>query len=35
MITLIDDPRHRMAPDGTARLSLEQAKAFSNCVCSG
>src|SRR5205823_10192540 len=21
MITLIDDPRHRMAPDGTARLS--------------
>jgi DNA gyrase subunit A len=28
MITLIDDPRHRMAPDGTARLSLEQAKAI-------
>jgi DNA gyrase subunit A len=28
MITLIDDPRHRLAPDGTARLSLEQAKAI-------
>jgi DNA gyrase subunit A len=28
MIMLIDDPRHRMAPDGTARLSLEQAKAI-------
>jgi DNA gyrase subunit A len=28
MITLIDDPRHRMSPDGTARLSLEQAKAI-------
>jgi DNA gyrase subunit A len=28
MITLIDDPRHRMAPDGTARLSLDQAKAI-------
>src|SRR5216110_1493738 len=28
MITLIDDPRHRMAPDGTTRLSLEQAKAI-------
>jgi DNA gyrase subunit A len=28
MITLIDDPRHRMAPDGTARLSFEQAKAI-------
>src|SRR3954468_1590549 len=28
MITLIDDPRHRMAPDGTARLSMEQAKAI-------
>ena len=28
MITLIDDPRHRMAPDGTARLSLEQARAI-------
>jgi DNA gyrase subunit A len=28
MITLIDDPRHRMAPDATARLSLEQAKAI-------
>src|SRR5471030_3536395 len=26
MITLIDDPRHRLASDGTARLSLEQAK---------
>ena len=28
MITLIDDPRHRIAADGTARLSLEQAKAI-------
>src|SRR6202040_1492300 len=28
MITLIDDPRHRLAPDGTARLSMEQAKAI-------
>lgn len=28
MITLIDDPRHRMNADGTARLSLEQAKAI-------
>src|SRR5579863_2180054 len=28
MITLIDDPRHRLAADGTARLSLEQAKAI-------
>src|ERR1700719_2049344 len=28
MITLIDDPRHRPAEDGTARLSLEQAKAI-------
>ncbi|MFZ5679019.1 MAG: DNA gyrase subunit A [Bradyrhizobiaceae bacterium] len=28
MITLIDDPRHRIAEDGTARLSLEQAKAI-------
>jgi DNA gyrase subunit A len=28
MITLIDDPRHRLSPDGTARLSLEQAKAI-------
>ncbi|WP_065753826.1 DNA gyrase subunit A [Bradyrhizobium paxllaeri] len=28
MIRLIDDPRHRMAPDGTARLSLEQARAI-------
>src|SRR5689334_6937045 len=28
MITLIDDSRHRMAPDGTARLSMEQAKAI-------
>src|SRR5262249_44568144 len=27
MITLIDDSRHRLAPDGTARLSLEQARA--------
>src|SRR6202140_664975 len=28
MVTLIDDPRHRLAEDGTARLSLEQAKAI-------
>ena len=28
MITLIDDPRHRLAQDGTARLSMEQAKAI-------
>src|SRR5215510_10569498 len=28
MITLIDDPRHRLNPDGTARLSLEQARAI-------
>ena len=28
MITLIDDPRHRLAEDATARLSLEQAKAI-------
>ncbi len=28
MITLIDDPRHRMEADGTARLSFEQAKAI-------
>jgi DNA gyrase subunit A len=28
MITLIDDPRHRLNDDGTARLSLEQAKAI-------
>ena len=28
MITLIDDPRHRLTADGTARLSLEQAKAI-------
>lgn len=28
MITLIDDPRHRVTPEGTARLSLEQAKAI-------
>jgi DNA gyrase subunit A len=28
MMTLIDDPRHRIAPDGTARLSLEQARAI-------
>ncbi|MFB9264554.1 DNA gyrase subunit A [Bradyrhizobium erythrophlei] len=26
LITLIDDPRHRINPDGTIRLSLEQAK---------
>ena len=28
MITLIDDPRHRLTEDGTARLSMEQAKAI-------
>jgi DNA gyrase subunit A len=28
MITLIDDSRHRLAEDGTARLSMEQAKAI-------
>jgi DNA gyrase subunit A len=28
MITLIDDPRHRLSDDGTARLSMEQAKAI-------
>ena len=28
MMTLIDDPRHRLNPDGTARLSLEQARAI-------
>jgi len=28
MITLIDDPRHRLAEDGTARLSFEQAQAI-------
>ncbi len=28
MITLIDDPRHRLNEDGTARLSMEQARAI-------
>jgi DNA gyrase subunit A len=28
LFDLIDDPRHRLAADGTARLSLEQAKAI-------
>ena len=28
MITLIDDPRHAINPDGTIRLSFEQAKAI-------
>ncbi|MBV9457523.1 MAG: DNA gyrase subunit A, partial [Bradyrhizobium sp.] len=28
MITLIDDSRHKLAPDGTARLSMEQARAI-------
>ncbi len=28
MITLIDDPRHLVSPDGTFRLSAEQAKAI-------
>ena len=35
MITLIDDPRHRINPDGTARLSMEQAKAILDLGCSG
>jgi DNA gyrase subunit A len=28
MITLIADPRHQLSPDGTIRLSMEQAKAI-------
>ncbi len=28
MMTLIDDPRHRLNPDGTARLSYDQAQAI-------
>jgi DNA gyrase subunit A len=28
MVTLIDDPRHKVAPDGTTKLSAEQAKAI-------
>jgi DNA gyrase subunit A len=28
MVTLIDDPRHRVSPEGTTRLSAEQAKAI-------
>jgi DNA gyrase subunit A len=28
MVTLIDDPRHRVSPTGTTRLSAEQAKAI-------
>src|SRR5438105_5922816 len=28
MLTLIDDPRHRISPDGTYKLSAEQAKAI-------
>jgi DNA gyrase subunit A len=28
MITLIDDPRHRLSPDATIRLSMEQARAI-------
>src|SRR5258705_10715630 len=28
MITLIDDPRHRLAADGPARLSMEQGQAI-------
>ena len=28
MVTLIDDPRHRVSPEGTTRLSIEQAKAI-------
>src|SRR5437868_1651783 len=28
LIALIDDPRHRMSPDGTAKLTAEQARAI-------
>ncbi|MGE3149636.1 MAG: DNA gyrase subunit A [Pseudorhodoplanes sp.] len=28
LIALIDDPRHRVSPDGTARLTLDQTKAI-------
>ncbi len=28
MLTLIDDPRHRLSPEGTIRLSMEQARAI-------
>src|SRR5690349_14297978 len=28
MLTLIDDPRHQLSPDGTIRLSMEQARAI-------
>ena len=28
MVTLIDDPRHKVSPEGTTRLSAEQAKAI-------
>jgi DNA gyrase subunit A len=28
MVTLIDDPRHRVTPEGTTKLSAEQAKAI-------
>jgi DNA gyrase subunit A len=28
MVTLIDDPRHRVSPEGTTKLSAEQAKAI-------
>ena len=28
MVTLIDDPRHKVSPEGTTRLSIEQAKAI-------
>ncbi|MGA2943020.1 MAG: DNA gyrase subunit A [Xanthobacteraceae bacterium] len=28
MVTLIDDPRHSLSPDGTTKLSAEQAKAI-------
>ena len=28
MVTLIDDPRHAVSPEGTTKLSAEQAKAI-------
>jgi DNA gyrase subunit A len=35
MITLIDDPRHRLAEDGTARLRWSRPRPFLTCGCSG
>jgi len=32
MITLIDDPRHRLAEDGTARLSMSRPRPSSTCA---